>query len=106
MATGIGASGAPCPVRAVCSDRRPSLPWTSPNQPDDDTTARQGLGRPGAGRFRKSRLGPPTKRFGAQTGGQTKRATRRPPPFLNADKPRPRSVRRLVGRLVGRRLVG
>src|ERR1700686_382230 len=33
MATGIGASGACAPVRAACSDRRPSLPWTSPNQP-------------------------------------------------------------------------
>src|SRR5712671_893491 len=39
MATGIGASGALCPARAACSDRRPSLPWTSPNQPDEDTTA-------------------------------------------------------------------
>ena len=28
-----GAFGAPFPVRAACSDRRPSLPWTSPNQP-------------------------------------------------------------------------
>ena len=24
---------APSPARAACSDRRPSLPWTSPNQP-------------------------------------------------------------------------
>src|SRR5258707_5135660 len=52
MATGIGASGAPCPVRAACSDRRPSLPWTSPNQPGHVTTEGQDRDHREAGPWR------------------------------------------------------
>src|SRR5258707_15796607 len=102
MATGIGASVAPSPVRAACSDRRPSLPWTSPNQPDEDTTAGQGLGRSGAAELRKTRF-----RLRAEQSGppQTKgRPEGRP--FRKKLVSSVALVRRFVGRLIRRVLVG
>src|ERR1700686_1856188 len=48
MAAGIGASGAPCSVRAVCSDRRPSLPWTFPES-IGPTIPRRGKGAADSG---------------------------------------------------------
>src|SRR5258707_14666438 len=102
MATGIGASVARSPVRAACSDRRPSLPWPSPNQPDEDTTAGQGLGRSGAAELRKTRF-----RLRAEASGppQTKgRPEGRP--FRKKLGSSVALVRRFVGRLIRRGLVG
>src|SRR5258708_9320708 len=102
MATGIGASVAPSPVRAACSDRRPSLPWPSPNQPDEDTAAGQGFGRSGAAELRKTRF-----RLRAEQSGppQTKgRPEGRP--FRKKLVSSVALVRRFVGRLIRRGLVG
>src|SRR5712672_4694971 len=108
MATGIGASGAPYPVRAACSDRRPFLPWTSPNQLDEDTTAGRDRDHREAGRGDAPLRSAREKSLQALRGAiRTASKKGGPKAALSAKAvSRTESVRRLVGRLVGRGLVG
>src|SRR5258706_9406720 len=105
MATGIGASGAPYPVRAACSDRRPFLPWTSPNQPDEDTTAGRDRDHREAGPWGCAKaIGTRKAASGSARSNpdrQQKKGGPKAPPSAKTVS-RTESVRRLVGRLFGR----
>src|ERR1700675_1831004 len=100
MAAGIGASGAPCSVRAVCSDRRPSLPWTFPES-TGPTIPRRGKGaadRPPAALPQNRVLGPAARSSSEKGGPKAARSQNR----VSSSG----SVRRLVRGLVGRSFVG
>src|SRR5260370_6123306 len=108
MATGIGASGAPYPVRAACSDRRPFLPWTSPNQLDEDTTAGRDRDHREAGRGGAPLRSAREKSLQALRGAiPTPRKKGGPKAALSAKTAsRTESVRRLVCMPFGPGLVG